>query len=99
LSQEWHLFLRFGGYLGRQDRQVIVLPVTRAPILQLLHVQKRLYSIIEEGYDKKNESVSLKLLNIKAEIQRQVKEALFQINNPSLRQPKRRKVKEIEQVI
>jgi hypothetical protein len=99
LSQEWHSFLGFGGYLGRRDRQVMVSPATGAPILQPLHVQKRLYSTIEEGYDKENESVSLKPLDIEAEIQRRVKEALFQINNPSLRQPKRRKVEEIEQVI
>jgi hypothetical protein len=93
------LFLGFGGYLGRQDRQVIVSPATKAPILQPLHVQKRLYSTIEKGYDKENKSVSLKPLDIEAEIQRQVKKALFQINNPSLQQPKQRKVKEIEQVI
>jgi hypothetical protein len=75
------------------------LPATKAPILQPLHVQKRLYSTIEEGYNKENKSISLKLLNIKAKIQRQVKKALFQINNPSLQQPKQRKIEEIEQVI
>lgn len=54
-----------------------VLPATGALILQPLHVQKQLYSTIEEGYNKKNESVSLRLLDIKAEIQRQVKKAPF----------------------
>ena len=57
----------------------MVSPSTRALILQPLHVQKQSYSTVEEGYNKENESVSSRLLDIEAEIQRRVKEELLRI--------------------
>ncbi|KAF4637121.1 hypothetical protein G7Y89_g978 [Cudoniella acicularis] len=96
LSQEWHSFLGFSAYLGRRDRQVMVSPSTGAPILQPLHVRKRSYSTVEEGYNKGNESVSLRPLDIEAEIQRRVKEELLRIHSLDLPQAKRLKTKRVK---